>query len=731
MKIGRIMLASVLLLGSFMYAGSLFAATQFQVEKVELEKVDAIGQDAEDVRTFRIYITDPIEKMTISIWEYPHTSITDSPYMTTTISGSSGLTMYYVSPGWFTKKLKPNTSYTYRITAYKHDATSDMNNTYEGTFTTTSFSPLPDLTVTNVQYSSPSNTTGESGTLSVTIKNLGGDLTSGQGLYNWYMNFNAQDFIYDLSAFKSSRSMPTVADPLSVNESVTFSWEGTFRTAGNLYLHFTVDNANELREFNENNNTLSTTVTIKNKTSVTRPEISTFNVGDGHDYLIQGNTMNIQWSSKNAVYCIATGDWSGRKNVNGVERVTVQSYGYRNYGLQCYDNDGNISIPIASTLFAGSTLNAPRQDGDLRVLATPVTITSSGSVEINTTFNQQPGVAMIIFTESSATPSHQVVVFLGPDKINGSTVKFVPPLQVNTSYFYVITAQSGNVAKDVVVHNGSLTTASTGQFENPSLDKKPTVSIPETKKAMDARQIVDIEKKASQLQNNQTDQLLAELKELRDIVREQQSEIKYLKKVSTDLQNLNEQMKQAVTTFVTYGIDDNTKRLGAGERAAVINSYKTAFNKLPETDEELQDLFRIANGRFPSLTNKDAEKRAKNEFRMIYKRVANMENANDRAAITVMAYGLRQSAQNRNLNSESAAISVFQRIYGHVPQKTEEWNTMQAIAYSGASRNADRDKDGLSDEDEASIGTDADNPDTDSDGHPDGTEVDNGFSPLK
>lgn len=63
-----------------------------------------------------------------------------------------------------------------------------------------------------------------------------------------------------------------------------------------------------------------------------------------------------------------------------------------------------------------------------------------------------------------------------------------------------------------------------------------------------------------------------------------------------------------------------------------------------------------------------------------------MTNPHDNAAVTVMAYGLRQRAENRNLESEKAGIGIFKKIFEHVPQTTDEWNTMQAITYSGATR---------------------------------------------
>lgn len=76
-------------------------------------------------------------------------------------------------------------------------------------------------------------------------------------------------------------------------------------------------------------------------------------------------------------------------------------------------------------------------------------------------------------------------------------------------------------------------------------------------------------------------------------------------------------------------------------------------------------------------------------------------------------------------------IKTFKSIYGYTPKTTEDWNTMQAITYSGASREKDSDGDLLSDEMEAQYGTDPKNPDTDGDGYKDGVEVNDGFDPLK
>ncbi len=170
------------------------------------------------------------------------------------------------------------------------------------------------------------------------------------------------------------------------------------------------------------------------------------------------------------------------------------------------------------------------------------------------------------------------------------------------------------------------------------------------------------------------------VEEARERVRERMGEL------SQKMEELNEQARNAIDTFVGYGVDENTKGLGLGERAAVVHSFESAFGKLPENEKEIEDMLKISNGRWPEARSENAENRAVERFKEIYNREPNLEDPHDNAAITVMAYGLRQSAENRNLESESRGIEIFRNIFGKVPESTEEWNTMQAITYSGASR---------------------------------------------
>lgn len=208
----------------------------------------------------------------------------------------------------------------------------------------------------------------------------------------------------------------------------------------------------------------------------------------------------------------------------------------------------------------------------------------------------------------------------------------------------------------------------------------------ECKESQGDNMISEIEEKADQLTSDKLDDILAELKLLRDQVKEQQAEIKYLKSLVSDMTQLTSEMQEAVNAFVTYGVDENTQKLGEGERAAVIHSYKQAFGKLPGNNEEMADAIKIANGRWPSQTSSEAEESAKTDFRRVYLREPDMSDPEDNAAVTIMAYGLRQRAENRNLESERQGIEIFESVFGYHPSTTRDWNVMQAITYSGASR---------------------------------------------
>jgi hypothetical protein len=163
---------------------------------------------------------------------------------------------------------------------------------------------------------------------------------------------------------------------------------------------------------------------------------------------------------------------------------------------------------------------------------------------------------------------------------------------------------------------------------------------------------------------------------------ESQNRNRYIAPLISSLE-VGEKTQNAMLNFVTYGTP-STFRLGEGERTGVINSFKSAFSKLPENESDWEDIIKIANGRWPSQTNEETEENAEDAFRKIYLRNPDRNNPNDDAAVTIIAYGLRPG--NRNLDSEKAAIRIFRSIYGYNPASATAWDIIRAIAYSGATR---------------------------------------------
>lgn len=139
-------------------------------------------------------------------------------------------------------------------------------------------------------------------------------------------------------------------------------------------------------------------------------------------------------------------------------------------------------------------------------------------------------------------------------------------------------------------------------------------------------------------------------------------------------------MSGQVQDFVARGTE-STAKLGAGERAGALNSYKSSFGKLPQTQAEWEDVIRISNNQLPLATNQAAEEKAGAEFKKVYQRPADKKNSNDQTAINLIAYGLRPD--KRNLDSERAGIRVFVKIYNYRPVSALDWDTIRAIAYSG------------------------------------------------
>ncbi|MCK4554567.1 DUF4430 domain-containing protein [Candidatus Parcubacteria bacterium] len=188
--------------------------------------------------------------------------------------------------------------------------------------------------------------------------------------------------------------------------------------------------------------------------------------------------------------------------------------------------------------------------------------------------------------------------------------------------------------------------------------------------------------KAELIASGDVNQVILAMNVKRDLAAEVNYNKTIVAKVIAD-SGITAHERNSITNFVAYGTD-GTMALGAGERAGAVNSYRSAFGKLPATEAEWNDCLKIANGYLPNQTNADAENKAAETFKRIYLRDADRFNANDDLAVKIMAYGLRPA--DRDLDKEKAGLKIFQGVYGYNPFSATDWDYVRAIAYSGATR---------------------------------------------
>lgn len=491
----------------------------------------------------------------------------------------------------------------------------------------------------------------------------------------------------------------------------------------------TIDSDNIISETNENNNLLEKTIVIG---TVASNKINIYEVRSGGE---TKNSANIYFNTNGNYDCKIK--YSNSENYGqSVIGKLVQSGTATNGGDFIYNNKLE-NLLINTKYFYKVVCTDPADNTKESSSYNFTTLADYADVIISdVNLMNLAGDAVKITWKTNINTSYNFIMLWDQNLTSGKSYNeetkygtnhevILTGLQKNTNYKYYAFAR---------LYDGSSIGAESKYFDfstTGSTDYQSTISSGDTNVTIIDKDNITNQGKAIMLSNDMLQPILTELKQLRDQVREQAAELKYLKGFASEMKALTSNMQSAIKTFITYGVDENTKKLGEGERAAVINSYEAAFDKLPQTEAELTNVIKIANGRFPSITSDKAEQQAKEQFYKIYNRVADMNNANDAAAIKVMAYGLRQKASNRNLNSEKTGIKTFKAIFGNNPKTTEEWNAMQAITYSGATKKTDSDKDGIADETENKLGTNPNKADSDGDGYKDGTEVLNGYDPLK
>lgn len=166
----------------------------------------------------------------------------------------------------------------------------------------------------------------------------------------------------------------------------------------------------------------------------------------------------------------------------------------------------------------------------------------------------------------------------------------------------------------------------------------------------------------------------------RDMAREQTS----TNQLQADLRSFkltasNEQQIQDLVTFISYGLTEESARLGSGERRAIV---RDALETLRTTNISPSDLERLVHGQIPHARNLAEERkqstRALATFRTIYGHAPNFKNTEENLAWNTLMYRLRFP---RNLQAETQGIQEFRTTFRRAPQDPFQWATVRVMGY--------------------------------------------------
>lgn len=136
----------------------------------------------------------------------------------------------------------------------------------------------------------------------------------------------------------------------------------------------------------------------------------------------------------------------------------------------------------------------------------------------------------------------------------------------------------------------------------------------------------------------------------------------------------------AIQNFINYGTKSNV-RLGQGERAGAVNSFREIYKHVPTNECDWQNVIKIADTKMPHDLNSGREEETLKTYKEIYGYDYDSSNLLEKIAHKVMSYGVRP--QMRDLDAEYTAAKVFYKIYGKFPTTASEWDANRALAYSG------------------------------------------------
>jgi hypothetical protein len=434
------------------------------------------------------------------------------------------------------------------------------------------------------------------------------------------------------------------------------------------------------------------------------------------------NWINLSSIVRNAYYKSASSDTEWTQVADSAAQTGYEVFidalaagtSYYDYKLALTGKTNHLTVFSATQPQDGLLPSSPSApSGSCSTAGTSITLTWPAV----TTNTDSSAITDLLGYEIYRSTDNSTYTQLNATDISTSARTYTDSITAGTTYYYKVTAADDGGNETAVGDSTALTVACVApvsspggssdiplsQLQNQQTQQQQATTtkaikeiITETKETIKevtetakqtaqefAQKIVDITLEAAEVIKAQVDSILDLMGVKRNVNSEQAVINKYLRPLVAGMGTVTADAQHALTNFISYGTP-TTKILGAGERAGIVNSYKSAFGKLPKTEAEWNDVIKIGNGRWPSEINKQSEINASVAFEKIYKRKADRKNPHDDAAVVVMAYGLRPA--DRNMNSEKAAIKSFKAIYGYAPKTAVAWDIVRAIAYSGATR---------------------------------------------
>lgn len=143
--------------------------------------------------------------------------------------------------------------------------------------------------------------------------------------------------------------------------------------------------------------------------------------------------------------------------------------------------------------------------------------------------------------------------------------------------------------------------------------------------------------------------------------------------------SLSERTRERLASFIEHGTTDATRRLGEGERRALVRDLLDTMQRDRITQEDLE---RVASGQIPLQRNLDRERvqlpRVQGTFRSIYRHNPDFQNPEENLAWNTLMYRIRFP---RDLVAEREGIADFRRIFGRLPSDPFQWATVRVAGY--------------------------------------------------